>query len=81
LTKERIPFKDGMTDRALKLTKFGFGDMDALHIAAAESAKIDYFVTCDDQLLKIAKRNPHNLKVKVLSVFELLEDIYYASSK
>jgi len=30
--------------------------MDALHIACAQKAKVDFFITCDDNLLKKLKR-------------------------
>lgn len=48
--------------RALELQKSNFAPYDALHLAAAESAQTDYFLTTDDDLLRKAKRA--GLKVK-----------------
>ncbi|NCP88230.1 type II toxin-antitoxin system VapC family toxin [bacterium] len=43
--------------RAEALSSLGFGEYDALHLASAESAKVDVFLTTDDQLQKIADKN------------------------
>ena len=39
-------------ERAEALETYGFKAIDALHVACAESAGVDYFLTCDDRLLK-----------------------------
>jgi predicted nucleic acid-binding protein len=51
----------------------GFGEGDALHLAAAEYAGVDCFVTCDDRLLKRARRI--GFPVRVVSPLELLEEV------
>jgi len=38
--------------RAGALAKIGVKPLDAAHLAAAENARADYFVTCDDRLLR-----------------------------
>lgn len=38
--------------RARNLERQGIKPLDALHLACAEEAKADYFITCDDQILK-----------------------------
>jgi len=43
--------------RAEALETYGFKAIDALHVACAESAGVDYFLTCDDRLLKKQKRS------------------------
>ena len=43
-------------DKALEFEKCGLMGMDAIHIACAEKAKADFFVTCDDNLIKKLKR-------------------------
>ena len=47
---------------------------DALHLACAESAGCDYFVTCDDVLIKRAARQGRqmDLKVKVVNPVEFI---------
>ncbi len=39
-------------ERALELEKEGLKAVDALHIACAEAAGSEYFLTCDDQVLR-----------------------------
>lgn len=41
---------------------------DALHLACAESAKCDYFVTCDDALIRALKTKGSVLRLKVKAV-------------
>jgi hypothetical protein len=41
-----------MEHRANQLVKTGLRPLDAAHLAAAESAAADFFVTCDDQLIR-----------------------------
>jgi len=51
--------------RALILEKLGFGAFDAAHLACAEKANVDVFLTTDDSLLRMAARFADELKVKV----------------
>jgi predicted nucleic acid-binding protein len=63
-------------DRAQQLEQLGFQAMDALHLACAESAHADIFVTTDDKLLKLATRLSAKLQVTVVNpVFWLLENL------
>lgn len=41
-----------MEHRAIALTKIGLKPLDAAHLAAAESEAADFFITCDDQLIR-----------------------------
>lgn len=60
--------------RANALEKNGLGAIDALHLAASESAGCDYFLTCDDRLLKkhklftVKAMNPVDFVQKVIGV-------------
>jgi len=47
-----ISFDEGILDRSLEFEKCGLMGMDAVHIACAEKTKADFFVTCDDNLIK-----------------------------
>jgi predicted nucleic acid-binding protein len=51
--------------RAESLQAFGFGQADALHLACAESAGVNVFLTTDDRLLRRARRCAHLLRVRV----------------
>ena len=61
-------------NRARILQTFGLHPLDALHLAAAEVAAADYFCTCDDKLLRRA-RKIKDLQVKVLTPLELIQEI------
>ena len=53
---------------------FGLKPLDALHLALAETGKVDYFCTCDDKLLRNAKR-VEDLMVKVINPVDLIQEI------
>jgi len=71
---EFIGLNDKIERRAQKFNKIGIKPLDALHLASAEEAKVDYFCSCDDGFLKKAKKLK-NLKVKVVSPLELIQEI------
>ncbi len=43
--------------RANELNSSNIKPLDALHVATAESVKCDYFVTCDDRLIRRYNKN------------------------
>lgn len=59
--------------RAEGLEQEGFKALDALHIACAEAANCDYFITCDDRLLRRYKRKKGALYVCTPTEFVELE--------
>ncbi len=63
--QENIEIGEKVERRAMELHSDGFQVFDALHIACAESAKADVFLSTDDRLLKLAKRNSKKLDVRV----------------
>jgi predicted nucleic acid-binding protein len=60
-TNQTVEISEKTLDRAETLSLLGFGEYDALHLASAESAKVDVFLTTDDQLQKIADKNKKRL--------------------
>jgi predicted nucleic acid-binding protein len=50
--------------RARALTRAGFRPLDAAHLACAEAAACDRFLTCDDQVLRRARRVQVGLRVQ-----------------
>ena len=62
------------TLRAEKIMSFGLKPLDALHLALAETGKADYFCTCDDKLLRNAKK-VEDLMVKVINPVDLIQEI------
>jgi predicted nucleic acid-binding protein len=73
---EYIKIEQTEIDRAKYLESLGFGSFDALHIACAESGKVDIFLTTDDKLLRKAKRFSGKLYVKVINPLMWLKEIY-----
>ena len=60
--------------RAEELEQRGFKAFDALHVACAEADRVDYLRTCDDRMLKRARRQT-DLAVNVISPLELVDEI------
>jgi predicted nucleic acid-binding protein len=60
--------------RAENFIALGIEPLDALHLALAETGNADYFCTCDDRLLRNAKK-VNNLMVKVINPVDLIQEI------
>ena len=58
--------------RVEELVGFGFKPLDAAHVAYAESAPCDALVTCDDRLIRHARRA--RLAVRVIGPIEYLKE-------
>jgi predicted nucleic acid-binding protein len=69
-----VMLTDEVTQRAKKLEQYGLKALNALHVAIAEAAQVDYFCTCDDRLLKRIKTTP-NLSLRVVSPLELAQEL------
>ena len=63
--EDNIEIGEKEIKRAKILRKKGFQLFDALHIASAESAKADVFLSTDDRLIKLAKRLSIELQIRV----------------
>jgi predicted nucleic acid-binding protein len=66
-----IPFSSTIMKRAQELERFGITGMDALHLSCAEHAHAEYFVTCDDMLIKKAQKIA-DIRVSVLPLLEFI---------
>jgi len=71
---EVIEVTEKEKNRAAKFLQFGIKPLDALHLALAEAGKADYFCTCDDRLLRSAKKIK-DLSVKVVNPVDLVQEI------
>ena len=58
-----VELTEHLIARATELEHLGLKSFDAMHIACAESAQADVFLTTDDKLLKTALRERDNLYV------------------
>jgi predicted nucleic acid-binding protein len=59
-----VAISEKVVSRAAELTKMGLRALDAAHLASAEAAACDYFLTCDDQLTRRAQFVPGLLPVQ-----------------
>ena len=60
--------------RAKELEKIGINAMDAFHMACAEKANADFFITCDDILVKKCMTAEHVLKVKARPLMKFVAE-------
>ena len=65
IAKEHIPTTPEIEIHAQQLMQLGFKFYDALHLALAQSASVDIFLTTDDRLLKKAKQYPERVTIPV----------------
>ncbi len=68
-----IDYSQEIKQRAIELIKYNIKDMDALHIAFAESKNVDFFITTDKILINASKRV--NFKVKVMNPLEFVMEV------
>jgi len=61
----RQEIDENIDRRSQELENLGFGLYDSFHLACAEAAQADIFLSTDDRLLKNALRHQDNLKVGV----------------
>jgi predicted nucleic acid-binding protein len=58
--------------RARTLTRQGVEPVDALHLACAEHGGADWFITCDDQILRRARRGTLKVEMRVSGPVEFV---------
>ena len=72
LAREFISAEDFDFERAKVLRGIGFSDIDALHIALSEKGQADFFITCDDRIVNLFKKDSRSIKVKIISLLEFV---------
>ncbi len=72
---ESIPDEPALTERIEELMALGFKNFDAFHLASAELVGADKFVTCDDRLLSLARRNAGQLRINVADPLSLANEV------
>lgn len=70
-----VPLSEREKRRAVDLGRHGIKTLDGQHIACAEAAGSDVFLTTDDRLLKAAARNPEILRVRVINPTDWLREV------
>ena len=61
--------------RAEQLEEMGFCEFDALHLACAESAGANVFLSTDDRLLRLAHRVAAKLGLRVSNPLEWISEV------
>lgn len=69
-----IGYEAALGVRAKELEELGINAMDALHIACAEKAGADFFITCDDMLVKKCMSVESALKVKTRPLIKFVTE-------
>jgi hypothetical protein len=64
--------------RGEALETLGFKAADALHIAAAEAAKADVLLSCDDRFCRAAERNARRLHVRIRNPMAWFDEVEHA---
>ena len=72
LAKEFMTIDDSDIERVKYLKELKFSDTDALHIALAEKSVADYFITCDDEIVKLYKKNKDYININVVNIIEFI---------
>lgn len=67
-----VKVADSIARRATQIERFGIAGFDALHIAAAESARCEFFVSTDDRLLKKSMRHSSQLMIPSANPIDII---------
>jgi predicted nucleic acid-binding protein len=70
-----VALADAAIARAQELKAMGFRTYDALHLACAEQATVDVFLTTDDRVRRIATCHTAQLEVRVANPLEWLLEV------
>jgi len=70
-----VAMTEKILTQAEKLVTSGFDSYDAIHLASAENAKVDVFLTTDDNMQKIANRNKKMFSFVVVNPVTWLEEV------
>lgn len=74
LATDVIPVTPAVDRRAATYRESGMKPMDAVHLASAVEAGVDFFCTCDDRFLRRAKSADTGL-TRPVSPLELIEEV------
>ena len=75
LARRRVRVSQRVAMRSQELAGMGFRNVDALHLACAEAARCEYFVTTDDKLMRRAKSHAAILAVVVVNPLTFVTEV------
>lgn len=73
LASRFVKMSDTIKNRALLLEESGFDSLDAMHLACAEAGGAEYFITCDDTIIRKARKERSTVLFPVCTVCSPLE--------
>ena len=79
--KDYVQINEQILRRAKQIQQLGVKSFDALHIACAEAAQADIFLTTDDKLLKKVQQFVDKIKVKVNNPLNWKDDKFNSDKK
>jgi predicted nucleic acid-binding protein len=72
-----IALSDNVKIRAVSLECAGIEPIDALHLACAEAGGAEYFVTCDDNIIKKVRKDQTMVQLAVCGPLEfVLKEVF-----
>jgi predicted nucleic acid-binding protein len=74
IASERLTISEATEELAHTLQQQGIGAMDAVHLALASTAEVDFFATCDAPLVRKAQRCDY-LSCQCISLLDLLKEV------
>ena len=72
--RRTVAMTPAVIERGEILEALGFKSYDALHIACAEEAAAEVLLTTDDRMLRLARRAPDALRVRVANPVEWIRE-------
>lgn len=75
MAKSHVSLSDAISQRAREIEQLGLDGMDALHIAFAEHARVDYFITCDYDMIKACQRVRKEIRIPVVGILEFIKEV------
>ncbi|MEM7536588.1 MAG: PIN domain-containing protein [Chloroflexota bacterium] len=70
-----LELTDEILDQAEIFQNLGFTTYDALHLAFAQSANVDVFLSTDDKLVKRAQRYSDDIQIRVDNPLYWLQEV------
>lgn len=80
LPQGRMELDRSVFDRARALVGLGLRAADAVHAAAAERLPADVMLTCDDQLLRIARQHAADVQVRIANPIDWVKEHFDATN-
>lgn len=74
-SNQAVEMTEKILDRAEEIALSGFENFDSIHLASAEQAKVEIFLTTDDGLLKAANRNKRSFPFIIVNPVKWLEEV------